>query len=170
METTSKHTDVQSRLVTILSFLLLLQTPLLVFLGLNLLTNNWFFLTSWQNFWQAFVSAFQIARETPGEFVKGEALFYNFIAFIFLVFSAGISFAAGLTFSRVKTGVWIMALLAQIGTLITGIGLYIIHRPPHAYWLIVIGVIMVLYLNYREIRHWFLQDEENGAEKPSAEY
>ena len=151
----------QPRLVAILAGLLILQTPLLIFLGLNLLNMNWTFLTSWQNFWNSFVSAFQIAWETPGKYVKGENLFYDVIAFLILVLNAGFLFVAGLIFPGGKQGAWILALIGQIGTLTCGIGLYFIHRPSQAYWLIAVGVTMVMYLNYRDVRHWFIRTEEN---------
>ena len=169
MKMVFKRTGIQPRLVVILSILLILQAPLLIIFGLNLLNNDWLFLTSWQNLWQSFSSAFQIARETPDEFVKGEALFYNFIAFLILVFNAGISFAAGLIFPSKKPGAWVMALLAQIGTLITGIGMYFIHHPPQANRLMVVGVIMVMYLNSQDIRHWFMQVDKNGLGAPYVE-
>lgn len=73
---------------------------------------------------------------------------------------------AGLTFYRGKAVTWILSLVAQIGTLLCGLGLYFISRPPQAYWLLVVGIIMVLYLNYGEVRQWFLQsevEEEEGA-------
>jgi hypothetical protein len=53
----------------------------------------------------------------------------------------------------------VLSLTAQIGTLLAGIGLYVIYSPAQAYWLIGIGILMVLYLNYGDVRQWFLQSD-----------
>jgi hypothetical protein len=138
----------------------------MIFLGLNLLTDRWSFLTSWPLFWEELKTAFSMVVETPGELARDEVMIYDLIAFLILVSTAGVSLLAGLTFPRGKAAAWILGLLAQIGTLISGIGLYFIHRPPQAYWLLGVGVIMVLYLNYKDVRQWFLHPEED-QEEPS---
>lgn len=152
------------RLISILTIFLLLQAPVLVFLGLNLLTDRWSFLTSWPVFWGELQSAFKLVVETPGEIARDEVLIYDLVAFLILVSSAGVSLVAGLTFPRGKAVAWILGLIAQIGTLGSGIGLYFIHRPSQAYWLLGVGVIMVLYLNYHNVRQWFLQPEDDQEE------
>ena len=163
-------TDKQSRppLITILTILLVLQTPALIFLGLNLLTDRWSFLASWTAFWIELQAAVAIVLATPGELVHNEVLFYDMIAFIILIISGVTSFVAGLTFVRGRAITWILSLMAQIGTLISAIGLYIIHQPSQAYWLLLIGIIMVLYLNYGEVRQWFLQVDAVDEEELNA--
>lgn len=161
-----KQKQRRPRLISILTIFLLLQALLLIFLGLNLLTDRWSFLTSWPLFWAELKAAFSMVVETPGELTWDEVLIYDLIAFFILVSAAGVSLLAGITFPRGKALAWIFALLTQIGTLISGIGLYFIHRPPQAYWLLGVGVIMVLYLNYKNVRQWFLQPEED-QEEPS---
>ena len=44
--------------------------------------------------------------------------------------------------------------------LLTGIGLYFVHKPNPSYWLIGIGILMVLYLNNADVRQWFLKTWE----------
>jgi hypothetical protein len=70
------------------------------------------------------------------------------------------AFLAGLIFYRGKPTAWILGLLAQIGTLVSGLALYFLHQPSQAYWLLVLGIIMVMYLNYGDVRQWFLQADE----------
>jgi hypothetical protein len=115
-------------------------------------------------FWAELKSAFSMVVETPGELAQDAMLIHDLVAFFILVSAASASVVAGLTFPRGKAVACILGLLAQIGTLISGIGLYFIHRPPQAYWLIGIGVIMVLYLNYKNVRQWFLQPEDDQEE------
>jgi len=153
------------RLITLLTFLLLLQTPVMLFLGLNLLTDHWSFLGSWPMFWEELETAFLHVIQTPGELVGKEVLFYEVFAFAVLVISAAASLVAGLTFPQGKPVSWILSLMAQIGALLCGIALYLISRPPQAYWLLGVGIIMVLYLNYGDVRHWFLQSEVNILEE-----
>jgi len=161
-----KHKQRRPRLISILTIFLLLQTPLLIFLGLNLLTDRWSFMASWPLFWTELQAAFSMVVETPGELAQDEVMIYDMIAFFILESSAAISLLAGLSFPRGKATAWILGLLAQIGTLISGIGLYFVRRPPQAYWLLGVGVIMVLYLNYKDVRQWFLQPDED-QEEPS---
>jgi hypothetical protein len=159
-----KEKQRRPRLISILTIFLLLQAPLLIFLGLNLLTDRWSFLTSWPLFWSELKEAFSLVVETPGELTQDEVMIYDLVAFFVLVSAASVSLVAGLTFPKGKAVAWIFGLLAQIGTLISGIGLYLIYRPPQAYWLLGVGVIMVLYLNYKNVRQWFLQPEEDQEE------
>lgn len=154
-----KQKHERPRLITILSVFLILQAPLIIFLGLNVLTDHWTFLYSWPDFWQAFQEAFSLVLQTPGEVATDEILFYNVLAFAVLTASAILALIAGLTFNRGGALAWIISLLAQIGTLLVGIGLYLLHRPYQTYWLLAIGVLMVLYLNYGDVRLWFLQSE-----------
>lgn len=159
-----KEKQRRPRLIFILTILLMLQAPLLIFLGLNLLTDHWSFLTSWPLFLTQLKAAFLMVVETPGELAQNNVAIYNMIAFFILESSAAISLLAGLSFPRGKATAWILGLMAQIGTLISGIGLYFVRRPPQAYWLLVVGVVMVLYLNYKDVRQWFLQPEEDQEE------
>jgi len=159
-----KEKQRRPRLISILTILLLLQAPLLILLGLNLLKDHWSFLKSWPMSWAEIKSAFSMIVETPGELAHDVTLIFDMVAFFVLVSAAGVSLLAGLTFPRGKPIAWILGLLTQIGTLISGIGLYFIHRPPQAYWLLGVGVIMVLYLNYKNVRQWFLQPEDDQVE------
>ena len=159
-----KDTQLRPRLIPILTVLLIIQTPLLIFLGLNLLTNRWSFLTSWPRFWAELRVAFTLILQTPGEYASDEILFYDVIMFAVLEVSAAVSLLAGLTFYRGKAVAWMMGLVAQIGTLAVGLSLFFIYQPPQAYWLMVLGIIMVMYLNYGEVRHWFLQPNEDSEE------
>jgi len=160
-----KEKQARPRIINLLTVFLLLQTPLMVFLGLNILTDHWSFLGSWSVFWAEFEQAFILVIQTPGEFSNGEALFFEVLVFAVLVLSAIISLLAGLTFSKGKAVTWIMSLMAQIGALSCGIALYLISQPPQAYWLLFGGIIMVMYLNYGDVRQWFLQPEENSMGK-----
>lgn len=160
-----KERQARPRLITLLTIFLLLQTPLMIFLGLNLLTDHWSFLGSWPEFWGALQGAFSLFLHTPGEFIGEEALFYEVVAFAVLIISAAVSLFAGLTFSRGRAVTWILSLIPQIGALLCGIALYFISRPPQAYWLLVVGIIMVLYLNYGDVRQWFLQPDEDAPEE-----
>jgi len=148
------------RLITFLMVLLLLQAPLLLFLGLNLLTKHWDFLLSWSVFWTDLKESISLVQTTPGILVEDEILFYDLLAYAILLFGAVGSFVAGLAFHRGKPFVWMMSLLAQIVTLGCGIGLYFIHAPTQAYWLMAYGILMVLYLNYSDVRQWFLQSKK----------
>ena len=148
------------RLITLLTILLLLQALLLLFLGLNLMADHWTFLLSWNVFMRELGDDFQLVLNTPGEIARDEILFYNSVAFVILVIAASVSLIAGITFNRGGAMTWILSQIAQIATLVTGIGLYLIHRPSQAYWLMAIGVLMVLYLNYGDVRQWFLQGKE----------
>jgi hypothetical protein len=153
-----KEKQVKPRLVSSLTVLLILQAPLLIFLGLNLLTARWEFLMSWQQFWAELKDAYFLIIDTPGVFARDEVLFYDALAFATLLLSAGLALVAGLTFYRGRSVTLMIGLMAQIGTLISGLGLYFLQRPPQAYWLLAMGIIMVLYLNYREVYQWFLKD------------
>lgn len=160
----AKEKQLRPRLIAILTVLLILQAPLLVFLGLNLITDRWAFLTSWDRFWAELQAAFVLVSQTPGTAARDELLVYDVISFAILAVSAGLALVAGVTFLRGKAINWILGLMAQIGTLASGLSLYFIHQPPQAYWLLAVGIIMVLYLNYGEVRQWFLQQEETEAE------
>lgn len=160
-----KEKQARPRLITLLTIFLLLQTPLMIFLGLNLLTDHWSFLGSWPVFWRELEAAFLLVINSPGEFLGEEVLFYEVVAFAALVISAAASLVAGLTFPQGKAVTWILSLIAQIGALLCGIALYLISRPPQAYWLLVLGIIMVMYLNYGDVRQWFLQPEDNVLEE-----
>jgi hypothetical protein len=159
-----KEKQRRPRLISILTIFLLLQTPLLIFLGLNLLTDHWSFLTSWPLFWAELKAAFSIVVGTPGEMAQDEMLIFDLVVFLVLVSAASVSLVAGLIFPRGKTSAWILGLMAQIFTLISGIVLYYIYRPPQAFWLLGMGAIMVLYLNYKNVRQWFLQPEDDQEE------
>lgn len=148
------------RLIPILSVLLLLQAPLILFLGLNLLTNHWAFLISWSVFWEDVRQAFTLMLATPGVTVVNEVPFFDLVGFAVLLFSAFASIVAGLNFRKGAAFSWVLSLITQIGTLFTGIGLYFIHKPSQAYWLMGIGILMVIYLNYANVRRWFLQSRE----------
>jgi len=160
-----REKQARPRIIYILSLFLLLQAPLMVFLGLNLLTDHWSFLGSWSEFWKELEAAYFLVIQTPGEFTNGEALFYEVFAFAIIVLSAAASLIAGLTFTQGRAVSWILSLITQIGALLCGIALYLISRPPQAYWLLVGGIIMVIYLNFSDVRQWFLQPEENSVEK-----
>lgn len=160
-----KKQQERPRLITLLTILLLLQVPVLLSLGLNLLTQHWSFLTSWSIFWSDIQAAFSLVVQTPGQITNSEVLFYDVFAFAILIIAAVTSLVAGTSFSGGKAITWILSLIVQIGTMICGIGLFFIHRPPQAYWLMLIGIIMVLYLNYGDVRDWFLQSAESAEEQ-----
>jgi hypothetical protein len=157
-----KEKQRRPRLISLLTVFLLLQAPVLIFLGLNLLTDRWSFLSSWPVFWAELQAAFKLVVETPGQLAQDEMLIYDLVAFLVLVSAASMSLLAGLIFPQGRAAAWIFGLLAQIGTLTSGFVLYFIYRPPHAFWLLAMGVIMVLYLNYKNVRQWFLQPEEDN--------
>lgn len=159
-----KENRVRPRLIAILTVLLLLQSLLMLFLGLNLLTDRWAFLSSWSVFWAELQAAVLLAINIPWQFIEDKVLLYYVIAFVILVLASAAALIAGVTFYRGKAVTWILSLVAQIGTLISGLGLYFISRPPQSYWLLLVGVIMVLYLNYGEVRQWFLQSDEEAEE------
>jgi hypothetical protein len=161
----SEQKQERPRLITLLTLLLLLQGPLILIVGLNLLTDHWTFLFSWSLFWAELQEAFFLVISTPGEIRADEILFYNVVGFAILVLAALASFFSGVTFNRGAAISWIMGLVSQIATLVTGIGLYLIYKPSHAYWLLVIGILMVLYLNYDDVRQWFLQTEAVRTEE-----
>ncbi len=151
------------RLIALLTFFLFLQVPVILFLGLNLLTHHWAFLVSYRVLWEDIQAAFSLALETPGELVEDEILFFNLLSFLLLLFGSAAALLAGFNFRRGRPMAWIMSLFAQVATLLTGIGLYFVHQPNQAYWLIAIGILMVLYLNNAEVRQWFLQIRERGV-------
>jgi hypothetical protein len=161
----SEKKQERPRLITLLTLLLLLQGPLILIVGLNLLTDHWTFLFSWSSFWAELQEAFFLVISTPGEIGADEVLFYNVVAFSILVLAAIASFFSGLTFNRGAAISWIMSLVSQIATLMTGIGLYLIYKPSQAYWMLVIGTLMVLYLNYDDVRQWFLRTEAVWTEE-----
>jgi len=156
----SEQRKEKPRLIGILTALLILQTPLVLFLGLNLLTQHWTFLISWDVFWSDIREAFSLVTHTPGEVERDEVLLYSVIAFTVLVFSAGMTLFSGLLFNRRGIFPWILSLIGQIGILVTGIGLYVVYEPSQSYWLMTMGTLMVLYLNYGDVRAWFLHRSE----------
>ena len=153
----AKDKQTHPRLIEILSIFLILQAPLILFLGINLITQNWTFLLSWSVFFKDLQQAFLLLMRTP-EFVEGdEILFYHLLAYFFLLIGALMALIAGVTFNRGRPFSWVMSLLAQITILLTGIGLYFFDRPSQSYWLMAVGILMVLYLNYGDVRQWFLK-------------
>lgn len=150
------------RLITPLTILLFLQIPILILLGLNLLTEHWTFLASPSIFWADIQAAFQLVLQTPGRLVEDEILFFNLMGFFILLLGSIAAFFAGLTFHRGRPTAWILSLIAQNATLLTGIGLYFVHQPSQSYWLIALGILMVLYLNNADVRFWFLQSWDVG--------
>ena len=156
------------RLIGILTFLLVLQVPLVVFLGLNLITEHWTFLFSWPVFWADLTEAFTLVLQTPGHFDGGEVLFFHVIAFGILTAGAVLALFSALLFNRGGAFPWILGLLAQTATLLAGIGLYWLFQPSQSYWLMAIGVLMVLYLNYGDVRQWFLQSKTGDEGSPDA--
>lgn len=145
------------RLISLLTIFLFFQVPAVIFLGLNLLTHHWTFLTSVSVLWEDVNEAFRLVMETPGKIVGDEILFYNLLGFFLLLLGSSAALFSGLTFHRGRPMAWIMSLFAQIATLMTGIGLYFVYHPNQSYWLIAIGILMVLYLNNADVRQWFLQ-------------
>ncbi len=150
------------RLIGILTALLILQAPLILFLGLNLVTQHWTFLISWDVFWSDMQEALSLVTNTPGVVEGDEVLLYSVIAFAVLTFSAAVVLLAGLLFARRGVFPWILSLIGQIGTLVTGIGLYFVYKPSQSYWLMGVGILMVLYLNYGDVRTWFIHSTEGG--------
>jgi hypothetical protein len=148
------------RLIPLLVILLLLQVPVLVILSLNLLTDQWTFLFSWPVFWEEIQSAFLLVMQFPGEMVEDAYFLYSVVAFAVLALGAGSALISGILLHKGGVFAWIMGLSAQIITLGTGIILYIAYQPTQAYWLISIGILMVLYLNDSGVRQWLLQSEE----------
>lgn len=157
-----KDKQERPRLILIISTLLLLQAPIMIALGLNFFRENWSFLNSWAAFWEELQTTFLLVIQAFGDLSGDQFLLYDMVIFTILVISSGIALVAGLTFSRGKPIIWILSLGAQIGALICGIGLYLLYRHPLGYWLLLIGIIMVLYLNYSDVRHWFLQSETSA--------
>lgn len=152
------------RMIGLLTVFLLLEGPLILLLGLNLLTDHWTFLTSWSVFRSDLREAFNLVLNTPGKIEGGEMLFYSVVAFGVLAFGAAVAFLAGVFFNRGSALLWILSLVAQIAVLLAGIGLYWIQAPSQSYWLMAVGIIMVLYLNNGDVRQWFLHTdrEERG--------
>ena len=151
------------RLITMLTLFLFLQIPVIIFLGLNLLTQHWGFLVSLSVLWKDIQDAFRLALETPGEVVADEILFFNLLGFFILLLGSGSALIAGVTFHRGRPLAWILSLFAQIATLLAGIGLYFVHQPSQSYGLMAIGILMVVYLNNVDVRQWFLQTWEGGV-------
>ncbi len=152
-----EHKQTHPRLITLMIVLLLLQGPVLLFLALNLLTEHWSFLFSWPVFITELERAFSLVVSTPGELVEDAILFYNMVAFGILSVAAVIAVFSGLTIRRGGALSWIMGLIAQIATLMTAIWLYMIYKPAQAFWLMGIGILMVLYLNNADVRQWLLR-------------
>jgi hypothetical protein len=148
------------RMIILVTVLLFIQIPVNIFLGLNLITHHWSFLFSLPIFWEDLQTSIQLALQTPGEVVEDEILLFNLIGFIFLILGSAAALLAGLTFHRGRPMAWILSLIAQIATLLTAIGLYFVHEPTQSYWLIAIGVLMVLYLNNADVRQWFFRSRE----------
>ncbi len=148
------------RLIPLLVILLLIQVPVLVILSLNLITDQWTFLFSWPVFWEEIKSAFLLVIQFPGEMAEDAYILYSVVAFAVLFIGAGCGLISGILLHKGGVFAWIMGLLAQIITLGTGIVLYIVYQPTQAYWLILIGILMVLYLNDSGVRQWLLQSEE----------
>ena len=160
---TSPKKSQKPRMIALLTVLLLCQIPVIIFLGLNLITHHWTFLVSLPILWEDIQTAFDLALKTPGEVVEDEILLFNLIGFFVLLLGSGAALLAGLTFHRGRPMAWILSLIAQIATLLTAIGLYFVHEPNQSYWLIAFGVLMVLYLNNADVRQWFLQSREGSV-------
>ena len=119
-----KEKQLRPRLIHILTVLLILQSPILIFLGINLLTKQWSFLASWPRFWSEFRMAFELVLQTPGEHTSNEVLLYDVLIFTVLEVSAAVSLLAGLAFYRGRAISWMLGLVAQIGTLSAGLVLF----------------------------------------------
>jgi hypothetical protein len=152
------------RLVPLLGIFLLLEAVVLVIIGLNLFTDDFAFLGSWNTFTAALREAFQLVTGTPGDIESSETLLYDVIAAVILVITAGASLIAGGLFFRASAFAWILSLLVQISTLILGIALYWIYKPNQVYALLVVGALMVFYLNNTDVREWFLYPESPAEE------
>lgn len=152
-----KEKHPRPRLIPTMMVLLILEFPFLIFMGLNLLTNRWSFLTSWTLFWMQFQEAFSLFLKTPGEYVRDEILFFDVLLFAVLVVSGALALMAGLTLSYRRKMSWILGVLAQIGTLVVGLSLHFMHQTTQAYWLMAFGIMMVLHLNFGDIREWFVK-------------
>ncbi len=150
---------IKPRLVKILAVFLFLETPILLALGLNLFTENWAFLRSWTVLMDDVAQAFRLVTSTPGSVEMGETLFYGVIAAVVLTFAAAGSLLSGFLFLRSGAFAWILSLMVQIVSLLTGLILYFLYEPVQSYALMIVGVFMVLYLNYNDVRIWFLQSE-----------
>ncbi len=148
------------RIVYVLGIFLILEAFLLLFLGLNLMTQNWNFLQSWQVFWEALQQAFRLATMTPQSVETRETFFYDVVAAAVLSFTAAVSLFAGLLFFREGAFIWVLSMLVQILTLTMGMTLYWIYKPVQVYALMAVGIFMVFYLNNGDVRVWFLQPTE----------
>lgn len=151
-------------LITILTILLLLQAPLVLFLGLNLVTNHWTFLISWPVFIEDLLESYGLFLHTPLQIEGGEAIFFKVLALAILVVGAVSAVVAAILFQRGGALAWILSLFAQIAILTTGIGLFFLKNLTQAPWLMAVGILMVLYLNYGEVREWFLRADPDEME------
>lgn len=152
-------------LIPLLTLLLLIQVPVLLLLGLNLLTDQWTFLFSWRVFSREVSEAFNLMLIHPGEPIEDALLFYNLVAFGVLDLAAACALVSGILLHRGGVFSWIMGLAAQIVTLGIAIFLYLVYQPSQAFWLMAIGIMMVLYLNDGSVRQWLLQSEEYAEEQ-----
>jgi hypothetical protein len=76
------------------------------------------------------------------------------VAFLAL---ALLALVAAIGFGRVRRGGWVNAVLVQGGGLLTALLLYFGPRPMYAYFVMLVGILMVLYLHQADVQSAFRQ-------------
>jgi hypothetical protein len=62
---------------------------------------------------------------------------------------------AGIGFFRLWRGAWLLAMFLQGSSMLLALILYFVKKPNHIYLLMLMGIFMVLYLNYADVRTVF---------------
>ncbi len=153
-------------LVNRLAVLLMIQAALLLVIGLSLMTHNLTFLRSWSVFVEAFQTAWHFLIGTPEVVELQETLLYDAVAFIGLILTALLSLLTGIVFFRARAFAWVLSQVDQILTLIIALAIYLIYGQVQAYFLMVIGIFMVVFLNNADIRVWFLEQQNDAERNP----
>jgi hypothetical protein len=123
--------------VTVLAYLLLLQAVGLLAIAVYILVG---FRLSWARLLDS------VAAEPNLAFVSGV---YTLLGIIAVLASAGF-------FGRWRHA-WLHAMIVQGATLLVALISYFGDHPDYVYLVLVYGIVMVLYLNYYEVRIAFDQ-------------
>ncbi len=135
------------RQVRVLGALLILQVVGLVAIGALLISNvDWQALIDASTVQGQNVTIRSIPRSTRAELIQ--AILFT----VFFVAPTVLLFFAGLGFVLLRRRGWLLASVAQGWILLSCIFFYPDPRPALAYPIIAYGIVMVLFLNSREVR------------------
>jgi len=149
------------RLVTILGFLLIFQAIFLFGLGIYhfaILSFGPQLLSQWLS-GEPFVGGqsldFQMFIQELFNQAATQKLLSTLIESLVLFVLTLLALMAAIGFFRLWRSAWLLAMFLQGGALLLAVVIYLIKKPIHIHLLMLSGIIMVLYLNYADLRSVF---------------